>query len=64
MCHLFVNSVEVQLAQIRAGGAPPQQRAVYKCVQERLRLLQLRLAANDINVYEFAGAVGGILKHV
>lgn len=56
------HKMENLLQLLRAGDAPPQQRAVYRRVTERLVRLQQRLQAQDITVYHYAGAVGGILK--
>ena len=56
------SNVEQTLRLLSAGDVPPQQRAVYRRVTERLLRLQQRLEQGEITVYFYAGAVGGILK--
>ena len=53
---------ETQLRILQAGGAPPTQRAAARQVNNRLVRLRQRLTNNDINVYQYAGFVGAILK--
>jgi hypothetical protein len=55
-------SMEMNLRLLQAGGAPPAQRAVHRRITERLVRLNRMLVNGDINVYDYAGSVGGTLK--
>ena len=47
---------------LQAGGALPKQRPAYRRITERLVRLRERLLNNEIEVYQYAGAVTGALK--
>ena len=53
--------VENELRLLQAGGQVPAQRQKYRNVTLRLLRLKVRLESNQIDVYHYAGAVGGIL---
>ena len=50
------------VAILQADGAPPAQRTTARRVTDRLVRLRQRLTNNDINVYQYAGFVGAVLK--
>ena len=54
--------VETEVRLLQAGGAPPAQRAVYRRITERLVRLKALLLNGGIDVYHYAGSVGGVLK--
>ena len=54
--------VEHEQALLRAGAALPPQRPSNGKITERLVRLRHRLLANNITVYEYAGAVAATLK--
>lgn len=54
--------VEQNHRLLQAGGEKPKQRLTYQRTTERLIRLRDRLLNNDIDAYQYAGAVAGALK--
>ena len=55
-------STETEVHLLQAGRAPPVQRAAHRHITERLVHLKQMLLNGDINVHQYAGSVGGVLK--
>ena len=54
-------STETEVRLLLAGRAPTVQRAAHRHITERLVRLKQMLLNGDINAYQYAGSVGGVL---
>ena len=55
-------STETEVRLLQAGRASPVQCAAHRHITERLVHLKQMLLNSDINVHQYAGSVGGVLK--
>ena len=55
-------STDTQVRQLQGGATPPARRAVHRRTVELLLRLRNNLANGKIDIYNYAGAVGGALK--